>query len=1762
MKNSYVRELFRSIVKQVENTTDDASARFQFIVGDISSSDASLLLDLVSNYCHTHDMALEFWLAEHYKYVWTTELTKFASHFAEGNLTQYRNSVVSGSLQILLGTDHIVDKGSLADFYRCDGSALWEESMNSSFSEWIKSFFEERNVSSESEEDNVSLDSILKYLAESHSLQQISALLDSVPTDADYNIPRDVIEALLSKLGDFNLPNMSGFVYRKQKKRSFRYYGDAAAEFLNYQMFIEPSKQNKSLKAVTQFHNRSPHVEMRTVAPFDSEDDLLHALTAYIKTGSQYKAELRQSDFVAILDDILGAKPASSGSAKKDTVKKLSGSPAEVVLSAVWGTVGAFSAQHPGVVPEKIEIKGEMYRHDHPVQGLTEAEIKNDVATPYLKKLLGGLDVICEDGIKIPLSEGETVAIESNLINDDYKCVSAKTAEPFFQFSVEAYYGDDKVKLRYALQLPDTHPYRLAILLFEHSSTFLKLNSCACKLPVFHLAYYKELMLARDEDEIRRVMMHSIEACDSNEFGSLLFRNSDWWNQPQTAPLRSFLLTLDGAYSEFVNKAFTDGLYSVIKPGSTPGVISAYAKALEAYTGTCAEAANSHPIAAMLMRSFLVVDKHPADEIVEWGVKKYEPSGIVTILHPAMLEMVQAQVQFLFESFSSLISKELTSPATSRTFKDARWRYYVDMAQLKMPLVGLPVENNSMRFVVSSGGDDLIHRIGTISTEQKLAATRFLTRYDRVDDDDISDAEMFRETSESRHLFRIMREYYTIHTGAKDGMSIAVYRNEDVQPVLAAIDQFAKWMPKEGRLQDSDRPEKYAMKVVFFSESSDTSVVSSWLSRWQDFLDESSDEESGYSAMRFTVSHRIVRKDDGYKQFADTIKKDVDADIFVFYNFIKPDSEGCEFQVVNEFDVTKADIKFPILEQSQCVKTALDEKFKRSQIVSNRQFKLSSDHVEVVSRLRDTNCGQNLHHIVLATGDYKPWKDVINRAHDSSEWVVCIDALIDKTLLAISDDNQQHKRELIGFGSGVGLHGEKNYTVSTQKYSIETIRKQLVDSMGKVYKFGTAEQFQVIAKSLLEEATELAGLSMIRSLGPSDYVRDFMAYCVMHKILPLHPQDHLCDRIFSIDAYSHWFDQASGDDKKHPDLLWIRADIDDEGKFKLSAKLIECKMAHQNPEHLEKATEQIENGLCVLSDVFKPKGGTSLTNADAFGGSSRPDSRYWYLQLHRLLAGSVHVEPDNMGLYLSAMERLASGEFEIEWDAGIFTFWTDSDSSELKQVQKIPVDLGITTYNVPVYEAGCKFVHRLCVSEPSPELSWSDTSLPTGPLPSGDDMPVNVPPEDTDAIDEPLPLPVNATMPDIPDVPPEPPKPTDVSDDPPSTPAPQPVNVAQPVAQSSLPDRILLGIDTGNKKVYWEFGHPKLNNRHFLIFGNSGMGKTYAIQAILCELGRKGQNSLIVDYTNGFLGPQLQGITNNVLHPKQHIVKTMKLPLNPFKKHSQDVDVGVTIEDNDIDVAKRITSIFDSVYQMGEQQVSILIDAIQIGLQQFAETMSLDKVLPILQSFLNDGIHPKGSVQTLIGKLKPFIDTAPFKSDSLVGWAELFGDEVEKCHVFQMVMIDKSTARILTEFILWDLWAYASNGGSETKPRIVVLDEVQNLDQRLESPLGKYMTEGRKFGLCVMAATQTLSNLSKDEQSRLFQSGHKLFFRPADPEVNQYADFVAQASGYDKNQCKSMLTSLSKGECLSVGPALDTVTGSLKNKVCKIKISALEDRGF
>ena len=163
-------------------------------------------------------------------------------------------------------------------------------------------------------------------------------------------------------------------------------------------------------------------------------------------------------------------------------------------------------------------------------------------------------------------------------------------------------------------------------------------------------------------------------------------------------------------------------------------------------------------------------------------------------------------------------------------------------------------------------------------------------------------------------------------------------------------------------------------------------------------------------------------------------------------------------------------------------------------------------------------------------------------------------------------------------------------------------------------------------------------------------------------------------------------------------------------------------------------------------------------------------------------------------------------------------------------------------------------------------------------------------------------------------------------------------------------------------------------------------------------------------------------------------------------------------------------------------------------------------------------------------------------------------------------MVDRHFARAVIEFVLWDLYSFVTSSGNKDTPRVVVLDEVQNLDLGPDAPVAKYLTEGRKHGLALILATQTVKGVggvSDARVSRMFQAEHKLFFKPTENEMREHAVLLHNAiSTISVQEWVSRLASLRIGECWSLGRVLNEQTGQLSFQAQRIKISSLEERGF
>ncbi|MBQ6208118.1 MAG: DUF853 family protein, partial [Oscillospiraceae bacterium] len=726
-------------------------------------------------------------------------------------------------------------------------------------------------------------------------------------------------------------------------------------------------------------------------------------------------------------------------------------------------------------------------------------------------------------------------------------------------------------------------------------------------------------------------------------------------------------------------------------------------------------------------------------------------------------------------------------------------------------------------------------------------------------------------------------------------------------------------------------------------------------------------------------------------------------------------------------------------------------------------------------------------------------QELIAALHRKANWVVCADSGMDGALLRNSAGNEF---DIIGFSTGRGPHGQYNVTITARKSIIYAVEERLKARLRQLFHWDPAI-IQNAASLCMEEARKLDGVSLFSAINPNDQnIRAFLAYLLSSLQMAGSENENAFRTLIHLDSYRHWFSknalEQDYDSAIMPDFLLIRAEIGDSGQLILHASVIECKIAlYDNAYQIrEKALQQIRAGIERLSEIFDPR-------------SQSVRRRYWFAQLYRALAFSQITFYSDTAAYqeiAAAMRNILEGAFEIRWSGESVCYWLDMPGDE-ETVSVEPGEPPIELHEIPQ-----KKIQRLLLHNPSADVAFvrnSDAETET------DSERDKLPETDSErGAEQPKPE-RGAEQPETPKseiIPPRQPEPFREPD-------------AERTPLSQI--RVLVGKDNAGREVFWDFGHPQLPNRHMLITGTSGQGKTYSIQVMLKELSEKGVSSVIFDYTEGFRKDQLEKPFQTALGERiqERIIYATGVPINPFRRHEIEIS-GVKMREKISDVSQRIANIFAHVYDFKEQQFSAIYEACRMGIEQYGGAMSMGNFKEKLAEVKNP------AAKTVLSKMAPFLDSVEFAGEAEFDWGK-----VTQSHgtvtIFQLTNFVREVQVIITELMLWDAWHYNKKYGDKTKPFVVVLDEAQNLSHKADSPSAMILTEGRKFGWSAWFATQSLKVLSDDEIVRLQQASFNLYFKPTDdelPRVARQLDGAASAGG--------ALRLLRKGQAIAAGDRL------------------------
>ena len=1104
---------------------------------------------------------------------------------------------------------------------------------------------------------------------------------------------------------------------------------------------------------------------------------------------------------------------------------------------------------------------------------------------------------------------------------------------------------------------------------------------------------------------------------------------------------------------------------------------------------------------------------------------------IVPAYHPATLEKIKEKIDFIQEGENEIYRLYFEEQITCTGKEmESKLDFYHQISYINSSVDLLKGKNGCL------STKKMFYGYGVFDEEQgeknHFRGSSLQSSYQKYGVD--YDADKFGQMSmESGVMLRYIKEYIATFPATTGDLKIGVIPEKNLQPVISSIYYITKYC--------GECIENLSLYLYLKTEQQNEKK---WMMDW---LEKSFEEESVVKVQVYIKQYEKESRLEG-------LLREQQLDL-IFLDHVLTQKEVSFSNL--DFVEKNYDLKFPMF----CKPLPRSYKSVKREIeLSQTQFSVSSIHTRVMYKsVKQIKKPVTIQPIVtqIVCMEEEKWR-LVEQLHKSAKWIVCMDVGLDKHVLFNSEE-QSDKYKMIGFSTGEGTYGEYNVTVSAREEMILDLKTRIKRKLTRIFGRWDAEQLEVASKHCIGIAKELDGSSLMKALNPKDYdMNNFLAYVLTNAYTKIrdekNEQPYEYKVMISLDSYKHWFRNMGGKLEHFPDFLELTVEQSkpDEEKrnqrtTSIMAKLIECKIAYENEERVEKAKKQICSGYAILKQMFDPN-------------SQSVQRRYWYSQLYRVLVFQhINYADNDSGFTRIANDMLGvlDGNFTIQWSGEIYTFWLNRDMEKeeriiLTDISEIPVEQVVFGQQLIKEMLTGKSTGEICAFEPIIEekeelLLQEEEEMPVPPLQM--ETIENLQEErEQEHIDEKNSEIVEQKVEDT----------------------KKEVNTEMKVEEQKKQIEILLGTSKlSGENISWNYTNKAMANRHLLITGKSGQGKTYAIQCLLMECSKAQISSVIFDYTEGFTTKKLDEVFRKNLEGniRQNIIKIKKMPINPFKRHNINIeeiigkemlsemsneDIAMYSKEDSVAVASRLASIFCHGYSFGDQQSATIYQACKKGIDLYGDKMNFELFRELLGKMENK------EAKTVLNKLTPFLDTALFDTEGTMDWSEMLYNQ-GMVNVIQLTQIPRDMQIAATEFILWDMWYYSLLNGEEEKPFVVVLDEAQNLDFGEKSPSNKILTEGRKFGWSGWFATQFLKGqLKEDEIGRLQQTSQRIYFRPPDNEITSMAASIDQDRAHAAEWINK-LKKLKKGNCIVTGDSLFGEHGQ-KLMPLQISISSLQER--
>ena len=1661
----------------------------------------------------------------------------------DGAMTRWRNnsteveSHYKKTLILLMGTEVVPDKGGLADFYKISPEIILKI-IKKDYSIWFKEILRENGID---EKYLKSLNTLFNALFKNVNtdLTKLSDLVDYLENLELFTID-DIIQEICMRLDkDWGIPSI--LTEKKVPKANNLLKGklksaeiiDKSFKFITRIQFKKgttKSAYSKLLQKIDKYAEEK-NIDIQDKFPIDTQifnsyEEFKESLLDFIE-GKNYlelKDKFIKIDF-SLIDDILNFKLPTEPKTQKDKTNKIFDDPIESYITMISESILEYKKEYREL-PESIEIRVSSIRLSN-----CSTDEEKDSLYSLICMCLGGIVGILFENINITyinnLDPFNKCNINNGLIDIPITKSSNINELSKIEFDIRIR-GEEKARKKeyiYCFSPVDSWIVDFIIL---NNSNLLDINNSTVKVPLYiessNLSDY--FNCESDEEFFMKLYKISTQVYDG-EYQKIIGSELD------NDEINNEFINLIYEYKKLLDIISNNGYYyTLINDNYNKRVFTRYANLLkvarENYDNLTSTQRES---LFLLLNIFLIGEKN----FNEFKSNKCN-SILIPPYHPVMLEKMYYKAEYLKKSLEEVISFINVDKVNSEKKLNKILSYNYRMCSITSGIDAYCFNCN--RLITS----DKIHGRYAIYAMDNSAYNLISDKsYDSnfVEDSEIDKKELIKRTHKSDIITKNIVDYLKTFPARVDGINILFVNPDDMQHIVAGVHDAVE------QLKSKINTVNINIRIVV---PKNRVGGSDYLKFWLD----NCFEDDGNT----NISTCINYIDFESAKIQNQLTKFIDFEDLTYIYKILNESEIEFVKVSNE--ITYEECKYPAVYTPMPISVTQET---RSVDISQRQFITSNEHLQLTHKYMRPNEIQSMYRVVKKLQVVEKKRELVDYIHEKSNWVVCLDETIDKNLLNTNNS------KIIGFSTGQGVFGELNTTVSARTDILLDVQMKLKSKLLSKFTKWLPEIADKAANNCIDISKNLDGSKMLKALNPHDYeIHNYLAYVLTMQSIHMNNDDnrYVIRTLINLDNYMHWFDNNIGvevnrESKLRPDFLVLEIEkndelFDKEIPLKIKATVIECKMAKESKEYIEEAKNQIIQGTKVLAQNF------SQLNKSV-------NKRYWYNQLYRALIFSKIKISDNEPGYDVLIDKISNiyeAKFEIEWNGKVYAYWIDrnDDKFNVEEIKDIEFNLN----KLEIYTGGQLFIQKLLLPKESREIE----------LEFSEDIEVNqeksqfaleVLDVDINEFDDIL---INKRENDENEV---------YNDQREENKYKEDSKVSSVVenkysdnnknnklsleVSNNLEDmkkvkksdiRFLLGEDIKTKeKVYWEYKHKQLNNRHLLINGNSGSGKTYCIQTLILEATRNNISTIVFDYTDGFTRSKLSPLLLESLGDKfeERYVKYQKFPINPFKRGKETFN-GQEFDEPYVDVANRIASSFKNVYNFGPQQRNTIYSAVLEGIKMYGDNMTLS----LLEEKLNE--IRDNTASKVISKIKPLVDYDPFQQDSSFSWENIISKNGEM-YVIQLSGFDREIQVILTDLILWDIWNYAVRNGNEEVPIPLILDEAQNLSHGENTPSGKILAEGRKFGISGWYATQFMKGrLDSGEIGNLQQAAQKLYFSPPEESIVEVSKYIDISSDGSKMWAEK-LSKLTKGYCVTTGyKAKENKIDKYEPKI--IKITSLEER--